>query len=432
MSQFKIKGIDYPDDSLQHGLGKGSGRGRPVGSKNGQVMPGAAYMKGYDVVGKKAVGEAALPGAKNTRRTQAVPNPVKNYGGPGGRKASRSAAPASSRPKYGSATISAKSAPAANVARGRSAVAQLMGGGVNPLGQARPLEGIPKRKLQDSQGRTIIEKDVRQQNTAQNENLLDRAGRAVTDAANAAGRWAGNAANAAGQWLGDTAQNVGNAVGGAVNDAGQWVGNTARNVGNAVTGAVNDAASGANRLLNGYNTTVTDQTGRNIATEHHNGLIDNGRNLLNQAGQWVSDTAQNVGNTVSNAVNGSQQTQETPEQKSVWDRVGGWFTQAGKDIADTAVGAWNATSGAVTDAANWIGDRLGDAGEWAQTAYNDVSDWVGDRGRDLSDWWNGKDIEVNDNGRWVQGHQTGVGEGINNALNAAGQWLGNAANDVGQ
>ena len=52
-----------------------------------------------------------------------------------------------------------------------------------------------------------------------------------------------------------------------------------------------------------------------------------------------------------------------------------------------------------------------------------MSNWVGDRARDLDYWWNGRDVEVNDNGRWRQGHEAGVGERI-------GQWLGNAANDV--
>ena len=128
----------------------------------------------------------------------------------------------------------------------------------------------------------------------------------------------------------------------------------------------------------------------------------------------------------------TQKAAETPEQKSFWDNVGGWFSQAGKDIGDTVSGAWNTTSKAVSDAANWVGNRMGPVGDWAQTAYNDVSAWVGDRGKDLDAWWNGRDVEVNDNGRWRQGHQTGVGEQIGSAANAVGQWIGNAAGDVGR
>jgi hypothetical protein len=157
----------------------------------------------------------------------------------------------------------------------------------------------------------------------------------------------------------------------------------------------------------------------------------------------------------------AQQRQETPEQKSLWDNIGGWFAQAGKDIGDTVVGAWNTASGAVSDAANWVGDRLREGGEWALASMGDVGEWIGDRANDLNTWWNGQDVEVNDNGRTRQAHQTGAREAIEdwwngrdtvnyedgryrrtheagarenigNALNAAGQWIGNAAGDVGR
>lgn len=48
---------------LEHGLGVGGGRGRPKGSRNGFISPGAAYMKNYQIRGEKAF---ALPDAPAT------------------------------------------------------------------------------------------------------------------------------------------------------------------------------------------------------------------------------------------------------------------------------------------------------------------------------------------------------------------------------
>ena len=46
MSQFKLGGMTFMDsESLYHGIGKGSGRGRPIGSRNGIPTPGAAFMR---------------------------------------------------------------------------------------------------------------------------------------------------------------------------------------------------------------------------------------------------------------------------------------------------------------------------------------------------------------------------------------------------
>jgi len=46
---------------LEHGLGVGGGRGRPKGSRNGFISPGAAYMKNYKIRGTQAALLRELP-----------------------------------------------------------------------------------------------------------------------------------------------------------------------------------------------------------------------------------------------------------------------------------------------------------------------------------------------------------------------------------
>lgn len=398
MSQFKIKGIDYTDDSLQHAsYVRTTGRTNPygsmkIGSKEYREKYNAgAFQDEHGVwYGKGSRALNQRDGKKRQRQQEAAARQNLNSKIP--TIVARDRRPLSQRKPVNlqqrtvtttTTTTSQPSNPAATTARGKDAVAQLMGVAVDPRGQAQPLEGLPKRKLQDAQGQPIIEKDARQQNTAQNENLLDRAGRAVTDAANAAGQWVGNAANDVGRAVTDAANTAGQWIGNAANDVGNFVGNTAQNVGQAVT----DAA--------------------------------------NSAGQWVGNAANDVGRAVSNVVNPPRQ--ETPQQKSLWDTIGGWFAQAGQDIANTAVGAWDTVSGAASDAAKWVGDRLNEAGDWAQTAMNDVGQWVGDRAAEFDTWLNGRQIVGKQGNTWREG---GALNDVGNALNAAGQWIGNAADRV--
>lgn len=57
---------------LEHGLGVGGGRGRPKGSRNGFISPGAAYMKNYQIRGEKALELPDTPAASQTRPADSV------------------------------------------------------------------------------------------------------------------------------------------------------------------------------------------------------------------------------------------------------------------------------------------------------------------------------------------------------------------------
>lgn len=478
MSQFRIKGIDYPDDSLEHGLGKGSGRGRPVGSKNGQVMPGAAYMKDYKIVGQKAVGDSLTPGAQNTQRTtrtQTGTGRVRtgNARGieTGGRGATQQVRTGTARAStvgttqrannatLGKTSSSATSTPASKVEKGKQALASLTGSDtyatptpqrnrdmstaelraldpvgdwpwsnrrVNAAGGLKAREGRQivydnptlsddykkqvAKKYGDSDGKSYpkyLENNTAQPaaNTKQSNTEQKNKPDAVLEGTN-------------GEWRNQGKDAVTNQSAGGPADR-VYVRSDASDM---VQRAMNSAAQQAQAKDEITNQSAGLAADRIPVRSDASDMVQRSLNSAQQAPAKNTDT--------NNA--DTQKAAETPEQKSFWDNVGGWFSQAGKDIGDTVSGAWNTTSKAVSDAANWVGNQMGPAGDWARTAYNDVSSWVGDRGRDLDAWWNGRDVEVNDNGRWRQGHQTGVGEQIGNAANAAGQWIGNAAGDVGR
>lgn len=57
---------------LEHGLGVGGGRGRPKGSRNGFISPGAAYMKNYQIRGEKALELPDTTAASQTRPADSV------------------------------------------------------------------------------------------------------------------------------------------------------------------------------------------------------------------------------------------------------------------------------------------------------------------------------------------------------------------------
>lgn len=679
MSQFRIRGIDYADDSLQHGLGKGSGRGRPVGSKNGQVMPGAAYMKDYKIVGQKAVVEPVTPGTINAQRTaqkvagtnNASANTRNTSARASGASSGRQTAATTNRAATATtSTARAASNPATTVAKGKSVVESMINKGstaaassagnaqkepndspwsarrVNEAGGLESRAGRQivydnpgldedyKRQLAkrygDSDGRHVpksvdekredwpeihdspysarrineaggIESREGRQIIYNNPDLNedykrhvaqyygDSDGRSYPKSMDAQPSTSNKTSNTAAQETTTQAQNNQTSVSKQLSDAmnyallsaarsmaaSQSAGNQspaqqAQNNRAAMPQAVGNYANG---VITGdvrqrgtaqvpeqnptTQTPVQEQATaaqtpvQEQATAAQNpGLLDRIGGALNDAGQWLGNAANDVGQWLGNAANdvgravsgvvGSnpvnnqpventireqtipeqtipeqiipeqqaterplqEKSPETPEQKSFWDNVGGWLTQAGKDIGDTAVGAWNTVSGAAGDAAKWVGDRLGEAGDWATTAISDVGEWVGSRanefgqwigntasnaaddllgryqvvdtdengnpvygnqrvggfvdragrwvnnaandvgqfvgntandiGRGVNDWWNGRDVEVNDRGHWRQGHEAGARENITNALGSAGQWIGNAANDVGQ
>lgn len=505
MSQFIIKGIDYTDDSLQHGLGKGSGRGRPVGSKNGQVMPGAAYMKDYKIVGQKAVGDAAVPGATNTRRqTQRTTNQrqvrssVRNrFSTPsrtGGSRQTTTAVrqtprasvvtnryttPTKTSSEQTTATVQQPQAsaitnrftvpnkadsngrvstPAENVSKGKRAVEALMEKG---NGQSQTQQTASNDNGRDGAYQTNQPKRSRDMSTAELR-ALDPVGdwpwseRRVKAAGGLEAREGRQIVydnpTLSDDYKKQIAKRYGDSNGRSYpkyleegdNNSAQTTNNepaasSEQNNREATNSVLNRDASTMDRSQTAPSQNSAQNNGNaiNNALQRDARLMPRSQTAPSQA---PATSAQDNGNVTNNNAPAAQVqttqstqtvTQETPEQKSFWDNVGSWFTQAGKDIGDTAVGAWNAVSGAAGDAAKWVGDQLGPAGEWAQTAYDDVSNWVGDRGRDFGNWWNGQDIEVNDNGHWRQGHQTGAREQIGNLLGSVGQWIGDRAADVG-
>lgn len=60
---------------------------------------------------------------------------------------------------------------------------------------------------------------------------------------------------------------------------------------------------------------------------------------------------------------------EEKKSESVWDSIGGWFSQAAEDTA-------NWVSGAATDAWNWTVGATNDAWNWTVGAANDAWDWT--------------------------------------------------------
>lgn len=62
---------------LEHGLGVGGGRGRPKGSRNGFISPGAAYMKNYKIRGTQAALLRELPPSLQNKSNAPTATPVR-------------------------------------------------------------------------------------------------------------------------------------------------------------------------------------------------------------------------------------------------------------------------------------------------------------------------------------------------------------------
>lgn len=84
---------------------------------------------------------------------------------------------------------------------------------------------------------------------------------------------------------------------------------------------------------------------------------------------------------------------ESGEQKSVFDAIGGWFSQAWTDASGWVSQAWQDASkwveGAWKDASKWIEGAWGDASKWVVQAWNDSSQWVAGIWGDVSSWVSG-------------------------------------------
>lgn len=532
MSQFRIKGIDYTDDSLQHGLGKGSGRGRPKGSKNGQVMPGAAYMKGYEIVGQKAAETPATPGgtrpvgnqrsAQNSRQNRTSLKVV------GGANRARPITTAQARStvtkttatptttRTTTTTTTRTSNPAATTAKGKQAVDQLLtlSASSQPRAVQKPNDSTVSNRPAATQNTQTSNTNNQSAQVQRNRDMSTAELRALDPVGD--WPWSSRRVNAAGglearegrqivydnptldedykkhiaKYYGDsdgksypkyldqqntqpaaqTAQNTAETptlYANAANQPNSWREylNSQQN-----NGALNNTSP---QVQNAANNVIqrdarTQQANRNPPSGGGAGSspIDNATNNVvgRDARTQGTQPPLNVNPPVSNAANvtvgqdtraqnanqNQPAAQETPEQKSLWDSIGGWFNQAGKDIGNAVVSGLGTAGGAISDAAVWVGDRLKDAGDWAVTSTGDVGKWVGDRAKDFNNWWNGYDYYEQvadpnnpDASRDVQARQTGarenignflgtVGQGIGDAAGAVGNWIGGAAGDVGK
>lgn len=71
--------------------------------------------------------------------------------------------------------------------------------------------------------------------------------------------------------------------------------------------------------------------------------------------------------------------EEEQPKKSVWDSIGGWFSQAAEDTADWASQAWD-------DASGWVTNAAGDAWDWVSGAANDAWNWTVGAANDAWGW----------------------------------------------
>lgn len=505
MSQFRIKGIDYPDDSLQHGIGKGSGRGRPVGSKNGQVMPGAAYMKDYKIVGHKAEEDLTSSGAAQKNYT--TERGLRTVGSANRNQQARAQQERVNRLRSQNAQRTQQARTTAPVSRPATPSEKIDAGKelINKGFKWSAKNVNDAGGIQSRAGRQIIYENPTLSDDYKKQvakKYGDSDGRSYPKAASTPLVGGPTQAN-----ISDQANSIN-----TVDNPNDWQRRErADTVGRRDARYVN-ADAGHTAPITSYQSAPTavpaetaspEQSRPDVSPEYREAPENNSRqNAHPNATTVVQEEPKPVQTNVQPQAQHAPQQQETPEQKSLWDSVGGWFSQAGKDIGDAASSAWNTVSGAASDASKWVGDRLGEAGEWAGVAAKDVSDWVGARanefntwlngqqvvvadrngpnltshyeyqpgvlgnagrwlgdtannvgqwvgnaandvgrtvnnvagdiGRGLGNWWNGRDVEVNQNGRWVQGHEPGFRENVVNTVNGAGQMLGNVAGDVSQ
>lgn len=502
MNQFRIKGIDYPDDSLQHGIGKGSGRGRPVGSKNGQVMPGAAYMKDYKIVGHKAEEDLTSSGAAQKNYT--TERGLRTVGSVNRNQQARAQQERVNRLRSQNAQRTQQARTTAPVSRPATPSEKIDAGKelINKGFKWSAKNVNDAGGIQSRAGRQIIYENPTLSDDYKKQvakKYGDSDGRSYPKAASTPLVGGPTQAN-----ISDQANSIN-----TVDNPNDWQRRErADTVGRRDARYVNADAGHTAPITSAQATSTSTPASTPARTARPEQRIT--EDIIREQTIPEQRLTEDI---IREQAPANAQQQETPEQKSLWDSVGGWFSQAGKDIGDAASSAWNTVSGAASDASKWVGDRLGEAGEWAGVAAKDLSDWVGDRanefntwlngqqvvvadrngpnltsyyeyqpgvlgnagrwlgdtannvgqwvgnaandvgqtvnnvagdiGRGLGNWWNGRDVEVNRNGRWVQGHEAGARENIGNALgdigravggaaNAAGQLAGNVAGDVGR
>lgn len=294
MSMYTVAGMPVYSDYLMHGLGVGSGRGRPKGSRNGYISPGAAYMKDYTIVGQKA--------ANDQIRAVGIDN---------GRSSSKRTPSITWRPSTLEESARARVGSRSNV---KSSVNTSPKGSAADAGNAARTAARGKQAMENAitrNGRYNMHTDP--YSTEQVHDEMEDGRTALDDYKDAA--WGVvddvvNTAKSIGQRIGqlftsaiDTAKKgyraARNWVAEKTRPARQWI-STAYNT---AKDAVTNAAKSVGRYLFGYDVDAGGMAGYN-GTAHVDGLVDRGVNAVRgaarQAGQAVSNTAQQVGQTASN------------------------------------------------------------------------------------------------------------------------------------
>lgn len=407
MSMYTICGHVFYGNELYHGLGRGSGRGRPKGSRNGYIMPGAAYMKGYEIKGDPREGmvEYGKVNRSEMRRNAQIQKRSQPSGGgvvdksgnklrEGMRLRASNAVSSgvSSRKVDNTPTQTRTKAPqghgvAAATARGRELMTNLDSG--NPYNmRSDPYSGrgaaanepdgynMHSDPYEDVQGTAA-------ENT-HSESWWETLGRGLSGVASRIKNIAiraidtgKKAFNDARNWVSNALAPVGRLAKTAYNAAAKWVGDRARDL---------------DRWWNGYDTRTANQLGE-ITTTHTNGARENIRNAVGSAAR----TATNAGHAAENAVLGTptyDMHSDPYGDPQYSGRSGGVFGRGG--VVDQGVGA-------ASDLAN-------------RYVAQPVSQFVNDRAGDIDRLWNGYDVQrANQLGDITTTHVNGVGDNLANA-----------------
>ena len=387
MSMYTVCGRVFYGNDLYHGLGKGSGRGRPKGSRNGYISPGAAYMKNYQVVGEKAEG-----GQDVARRQQSSGGIIKKDG-TRLRASNAVSSGVSSRKVDNAPTRTTRTkAPqghgaAAATARGRELMTNLDAGKPYNM-RSDPYSGRGAAANEPDGYNMHSDPYENTQGTAaentHSESWWETLGRGLSGVASRIKNMAVRAI--------DTGKK-------AFNDARNWVSNALAPVGrlaktayNAAAKWVGDRAKDLDRWWNGYDTSTANQLGE-ITTTHTKGVRENIQDAAGAAARNVT----NAGHAAENAVLG------TPTYNMHGDpygdpqysgRSGGVFGRGG--VVDQGVST-------ARDLAN-------------QYVAQPVGQFVNDRAGDLDRFWNGYDEQrANQLGDITTTHVNGVGDNLANA-----------------
>lgn len=419
MSMYTVCGrVFVTRDELYHGLGKGSGRGRPKGSRNGYIDPRAAYMKGYEIQGQKA---------NDTTRNPNSNQRAVGSGGSGGLVAAntrtRDRRVVSDSPSRTTRTAASASRTKAPIGNGAAAYT------------ARGKEIIDNINRQASTEPTTTSAEPQ----PLKESVWDRIGKAFGTVAEKVKSTAARAID-----MGKRAYNSAkNWVKKAVGEAGKF----AKTAYSAAAKFVGDRVRDLDRWWNGYDK----PTGSNGTREHVNGFKENAQQAVSDAGKAVSNAAQQVGNwaneNVAQPIGTAAQQVGDWVQGNVINPTTSAAQQAGNWINENVV---SPTVSGINSAGEWIdnnvlipaGETVNNLGVRAQefvtngipAAYGQAVQGVNNGIGQLDRWANGyEEQDERYAGRTyrVPGAIENVGNTVNSAVQQVGDWANQGAQAVG-